>query len=107
MTEPALVESEYEDGRIHIRLSGEIDLSNAGSVETQIEHVIADVRDVAIDLSSIEFIDSGGLRLLKRISKSIAARNATLAVTAPPGSIARSVLDMTSMSDELRVRDSL
>ena len=67
----------------------------------------ADVGDVAIDLSAIDFIDSGGLRLLKRISRSIAGRNATLAGTAPRGSVARSVLDMTGMSDELKVRDSL
>ena len=67
----------------------------------------ANVGEVVIDLTAIDFIDSRGLRLLKRISTAVAGRNATFAVVAPPDSIARSVLDMTRMSDELAVRDSL
>lgn len=102
-----LMTTEYEDGRVVIRLSGEIDLSNAERLETQISHAIANVREVVIDLTTIDFIDSRGLRLLKRASTAAAERNATLAVVAPPNSIARSVLDMTGMSDELAVRDSL
>ena len=99
--------SEHEDGRVVIRLSGEIDLSNAESLETQINQAIADVREVVIDLTAIDFIDSRGLRLLKRVSTAAAERNATSRRCRSAHSIARSVLDMTGMSDELAVRDSL
>jgi anti-sigma B factor antagonist len=103
-----LLRSEYEDGRLVILLSGEIDLSNAESLETRIGQAIqvANVTEVVIDLTAIDFIDSRGLRLLTRISTAVAGRGAMLAVVAPPDSIARSVLDMTHMSDELAVRDS-
>ena len=104
-----LLKSEYEDGRLVIVLSGEIDLSNAETLETRIGQAIqvANVQEVVIDLTAIDFIDSRGLRLLMRISTAVAGRAATLAVIAPPDSVARSVLDMTRMSDELAVRDSV
>lgn len=103
-----MLRSEHEDGRLVILLSGEIDLSNAETLETQIDQAIqvANVPEVVIDLTGIDFIDSRGLRLLARISTTLAGRGATLAVVAPPDSIARSVLDMTRMTDELGVRDS-
>ena len=107
MSESPLMESEYEDGRVVVRLSGEIDLSNVESLESQIERAIGNVRDVVIDLTAIDFIDSAGLRLLKRISAAVSGRSASFAVVAPSKSIARSVIDVTRMGDELAVRDSL
>jgi anti-sigma B factor antagonist len=107
MTDPGpLMESEVEDGRVVVRLSGEIDLSNVEGLEAQIDGAIADARDVVIDLTAVEFIDSRGLRLLNRISASVAGRDGTLVVVAPSTCIARSVLDMTGMSQELTVRES-
>jgi anti-anti-sigma factor len=104
----ALLRSEYEDGRLVILLSGEIDLSNAETLETRIDQAIhvATVSKVVIDLTAVDFIDSRGLRLLTRIATAVAGRGSTFAVIAPPDSIARSVLDMTRMTDELAVRDS-
>lgn len=107
MTDPgSLVQSEVENGRIVIQLRGEIDLSNVEGLEAQIDHAIADAQDVILDLTAIEFIDSRGLRLLKRVSTTVAGRNGTLVVVAPPNTVVRSVLDMTHMSDELPVRDT-
>ena len=108
MTDPdPLMQSDIEDGRLVIRLSGEIDLSNVEGLEAQIDGAIADARDVVIDLAAIDFIDSRGLRLLNRIASSVASRDGTLVVVAPASCVARSVLDMTGMSQELTVRDSL
>ena len=61
MTDPRpLMQAECEDGRVVVRLSGEIDLSNVDGLEAQIDDAIADARDVVIDLTAIEFIDSRG-----------------------------------------------
>ena len=69
-----VLRSEYEDGRLVIMLSGEIDLSNAETLETRIGQAIqvANVQEVVIDLTAIDFIDSRGLRLLTRISTAVA-----------------------------------
>jgi anti-sigma B factor antagonist len=108
MTDPGpLMRAEVEDGRVLVRLSGEVDLSNVEGLEAQIEDTVADARDVVIDLTAIEFIDSRGLRLLNRVASSVDGRDGTLVVVAPPNCVARSVLDMTGMSQELKVRDSL
>ena len=108
MTDPGpLMQAEFEDGRVVVRLSGEIDLSNVDGLEAQIDDTIADARDVVIDLTAVEFIDSRGLRLLNRVASSVGGRDGTLVVVAPAGSIARSVLDMTGMSQELDVREAV
>jgi anti-anti-sigma factor len=108
MTDPGpLMQADFEDGRVVVRLSGEVDLSNVEGLEAQIEDAIADARDVVIDLTAIEFIDSRGLRLLNRVASSVGGRDGTLVVIAPTHCVARSVLDMTGMSQELTVRDSL
>ena len=108
MTDPRpLMQTDGEDGRVVVRLSGEIDLSNVDGLEAQIDDAISDVPDVVIDLTAIDFIDSRGLRLLKRVSAAVAGRDGTLLIVAPASSIARSVLDMTGMSQELAVRDAL
>src|SRR6476620_1904358 len=96
-----LLQTETVDGRIVVRLAGEIDLSNVDGLEAQIDSAIAHAQDVVIDLTAIDFIDSRGLRLLKRVSSSIAGRDGTLRVVAPASSVARSVLDITGMSQEL------
>ena len=108
MTEPRpLLQTEGEDGRVVLRLAGEIDLSNVDALEAQIDSAIAQVQDVVIDLTAIEFIDSRGLRLLKRVSAAVDGRDGTLLVVAPVSSVARSVLDMTGMSQELAVHDAV
>lgn len=107
--------SERENERVVLFLSGEIDLSNAESLETEISVAITAAHEVAVtaacevvmDLTAVDFIDSSGLRLLKRVSTAVAGGTATFSVVAPPGSIARSVLDMTRMTADLSVRDSL
>lgn len=101
------MQSELEDGRVVITLTGEIDLATGDVLEAQMERAIQGAADIVIDLSAVEFIDSGGLRLLKRTSTAATGQNATLSVVAPPNSIARNVLDLTRMSDELTVQDSL
>ena len=107
MTDPRpLLRHEVVDGCAFIRLRGEIDLSNVDGLEAAIDSAVAEVRDAVIDLTAVDFIDSRGLRLLNRVSSSVAGRDGSLVVVAPPGSIARSVLDITGMSDELAVRDS-
>ena len=102
-----LLQTEGVGGRVVVRLAGEIDLSNVDGLEAQIDSAIAHAQDVVIDLSAIDFIDSRGLRLLKRVSAAVAGRDGTLLVVAPAGSVARSVLDITGMSQELAVQDAV
>ena len=98
---------EKENGSVLVSLSGEVDLSNVESVRTGIERATVGAERIVIDLTAIEYFDSSGLRLLKQLSTHAAGANVALIVVAPPNSVARSVLDITSMSEELAVEDSL
>ena len=89
-----------------VRLSGEIDPSNVESLQQSIDWAVAGCPHVVIDLSSIEYMDSHGLRLLKRLSNKLVETGTKLEVVAPPDSIARQLLELTSMTDEIAVRDS-
>jgi anti-anti-sigma factor len=107
MTDPLVqMSSESHGDRLIIRLSGEIDLSNADDLQPQIEGRVGDCRDVVVDLAAVGFIDSRGLRLLNRLAATLAANGGTFELVAPPGSVARDVLDITRMSDEIPVRDA-
>ena len=96
-----------ENGSVLVSLSGEVDLSNAETVRTGIEVATAGADRIVIDLTAIEFFDSSGLRLLTHLSTHAAGANVPFIVVAPPNSVARSVLDITSMSGEIAVEDSL
>lgn len=57
--------TEDRDGSVHVRLAGELDLSNADYFHEELTR--AEAREPAalvIDLSGVSFMDSTGLRLL-------------------------------------------
>jgi len=49
-----------------VTLSGEIDMSNSGEVETWLRDAIEGCRRIEVDLGSLEFLDSFGIRALLR-----------------------------------------
>ena len=56
-----------EAERSVIRLSGELDLANADSLEAELDKALGDDhREVVVDLERLSFIDSTGLALLIR-----------------------------------------
>ena len=90
-----------------VHLSGEIDLSNVERLQQQLDAAVEGCPRVVIDLAVIEYIDSQGLRLLSRLASKLAESDTTLEVVAPPGSVARDVLELTRMSDDIAIRDTL
>ena len=107
MNDLALMREERDGARLILRLSGEIDLSNVEHLHDAIKLAVPGSSLVVIDLAEVEYIDSQGLRLLKRLSSALALDGVRLQVLAPPKSIARDVLDLTRMSDEIEVCDTL
>ena len=105
--EQASIETERRDGRLVLYLRGEIDLSNAQPLQQQIEHAVVGKTDVVLDLSAIEYIDSQGLRLLSRLSNRFSREGSKLQLIAPPGSFARGVLELSRMSEDIDVVDTI
>jgi anti-anti-sigma factor len=60
-------EIERSNDRLIVRLSGEIDLSNAHELQRQLEDALRGSPRSVIDLTEIVYLDSQGLRLIKRL----------------------------------------
>jgi anti-anti-sigma factor len=101
------IAAERREDRLVVRLAGEIDLSNVERLQQRLDALVEGCRHVVVDLSGIEYIDSQGLRLLNRLANTLAECETKLEVVAPPDSVARDVLDMTRMSEDIAVRDAV
>lgn len=82
-TAPFEVESEERDGRLHLVLSGELDLSTAPKLEPVVLAQIAAGRHVVLDLRGLGFMDSSGVRILIEAQNAAAAGAARLTVVRP------------------------
>ena len=105
--ELVVLQREDRDGVVVVHVRGEIDLSNAEELHQRIHRAVRGVPLAVIDLVDVAYIDSQGLRLLKRLADQLDGEGARLEVVAPPDSIARDVLDLTRMGEEITVRDGL
>lgn len=75
---------EASTGAPVIAIRGEVDLSNAASLQSEIDEILGgDSNRVVLDLASLTFIDSSGIavlvRLLNRVG-SVQVRNPTAVV---------------------------
>ncbi len=84
-------------GAMVVRVTGEIDMSNAASVREVVEQAMAtDVQRIIFDLGGLEFIDSSGLAVLLAAAQrvpSVQLRN--------PSPIVRRVVEVTGLSETL------
>lgn len=74
MTEPTvdsspqfMIRETDEPDRVHLAVSGELDLATVPVLEQRLEHLAAENRPVRLDLSAVEYIDSTGVRLLIQV----------------------------------------
>ncbi|MEA2405796.1 MAG: anti-sigma factor antagonist [Thermoleophilaceae bacterium] len=97
-----LESSERGDG-VHIQLTGELDISSAGSVETRLLDIErSEPARVIIDLRGIRFIDSTGLSMI--INADGRARKAGRRLTIVSGDgVPRRILRTVGLEDRLDV----
>jgi anti-sigma B factor antagonist len=80
-----------------VGIEGELDMSNAGSVHAQLRAAAAGCRLLTVDLSRLAFIDSAGISVLVRLANGAADAGFTLAIDAPPDSLAGRTLALTGL----------
>ena len=82
-------------------LSGELDVSSAPALEDQVRGIAdADVRELVIDLSELDFIDSSGLRAILRIQALVDSRGWTLRLVPGSKNVQR-IFDLTGTGERL------
>lgn len=90
-----MIDVRRDGARVTIAVSGEIDLSNADSLEDRLETEIdSRVTDATIDLSSVDYLDSSGVRVMFTLAARLETRQIELHLVLPTGCPARRVLEI-------------
>lgn len=99
-----LVEAEPRPGVAVIAVAGECDLSQAGRLEEAVLRAGGSAREVILDLSALEFIDSTGLRTLWRGKQALDETGSSLVLARPSTAILR-VLTISNLDNQFEIRD--
>ena len=95
----ATVTSDLDGDHLSVALAGEIDLSNADDVQSQILELTSNqLMHVLVDLSELEYLDSAGLRMLFRLAGRLSVSQIGLELLVPEGSPAREMIELVGLS---------
>ncbi len=90
-----------------IRLRGEVDMSNADALGSQVRAAAGDAATVILDLRPVTFFDSQGLRMLQSLSDGFGRAGRSLVIVVLPAGVVGSILALTGMDQSLDVRATL
>jgi anti-anti-sigma factor len=90
------------------RVTGEIDLSNADSIESAIaeatpNHALA----LILDVGALDYLDSAGIHLIYKLREKLRARGQSLRLVIPPDSPANDALRLAGISRNVDTAESL
>ena len=91
---PGLTVRREEDGRILV-LSGELDLSTAHVLQTEMNRDAVANGDLTLDLAGLEFMDSTGIKLIITAARNLEGRG--LLILRSPGAPIRRVLELVQI----------
>ena len=98
MTTSAEVAVERHGDNVLARLTGEVDMTNAGYVADELrESVPNDAAALVVDLSDTRYIDSAAIGLLFELARRLARRRQDLRLVVPEGSPLQRVLEITEI----------
>ena len=89
------------------RLDGEIDIARVPALMQRFSSLNNEFETLALDLSSVTFLDSSGIALLHELSQRLRVRSQQLVVISPPGTMPRRVLDLTAFGTQVTLEDSV
>ena len=93
-------------GTVIVDVHGEIDLSNAIALTRAVEDAAAQGA-VILDLTSVTFIDSTGVRALFKLRRQLAEGGTSFRVVVPQGASIRRVLTLLDLPSAVPVDDCL
>jgi len=102
------VEVTVEDSLIIASLTGEVDISNAPSVEEAIASAIPNhASAIILDLTELEYIDSAGISLIYRLREKLQVRGQDLKLVIPANSPAADALRLAGVAPHLPIMESV
>jgi anti-anti-sigma factor len=108
MNELARVEARDLAGARLVRVSGEVDLSNARDVMDAIAGAVThDASVVVVDLGATTYLDSAGIAMLFRLAERLSHRRQELRLVVPAAAPTRAVLELTNVDRVIPVQESI
>lgn len=107
MSDLARVETSRSGTTQLVRVTGELDLSNARALTDALAHAVPDdVTLVVVDLSGTTYVDSAAIASLFRLSQRLRDRRQDLRLVVPAVSPIRAVIELTKLSQVIPVDES-
>lgn len=108
MSELSTIEAIDLGGTRLVRVSGEIDLSNARTLLGAIGDAVPGTAGVvAVDLGGVTYLDSSGIAMLFRLAERLVDRRQELRLVVPADAPVRRVLELTNLPALIHVQDAL
>lgn len=99
------IETEVADGLVRVALKGELDLSTVNKVEEELESLEAGgAKLIVLDMSSLTFLDSTGLRCLVTADQRARDAGRRLVLVRGPDAVQR-VFTITRLEERLEMVD--
>lgn len=101
-----LIDVSRNGDRVVLRLGGELDLASVPLLESEVENaMVEDPATVILDLSTLEFIDSTGLRAILSLDKRCTESGQAFALVRGSQQVQR-LMNMTRVDEHLKIIDS-
>lgn len=108
MIYPADLRLDRSDRRTVVRLSGEVDVSNAAMVRRSIVDSISNqVVELVVDLGEVRYLDSAGIAMLFDLSRRLAEHEQRFIVLVPSSSLIRRSLEASGWPSKFPMVESL
>jgi len=108
VSSPAEIVLDRRDGSVVARLSGEVDMSNAGYVRDQLlASMPNEALVLVLDISGCRYLDSAAIEVLFDVSRRLGRRRQELRLVMPPDSPLRRVIQLTEIHTAAPVFQSL
>ena len=91
-----------EGTRTRLAIRGDFDMQATFTVEPALESALErpGLRELVVDLSELEFVDSTGIGVLLRVESEARQREVTLSIVPPPPEVHR-VFEMSGVAEAL------
>ena len=90
------------------RLTGDVDMSNAGDVGAALDRVLTnDKLALVVDLTDVDYFDSAGIHLIFDLRERLRVRGLALRLVVPEGSSARATLHLAGVLRTIEVDQTL
>ena len=108
MTTSAEIAVEREGAMVVARLSGEVDMTNAGYIRDELTRTVPnEALGLVIDLTGTRYLDSAAVELLFELARKLRRRRQQLRIALPRSSPLRRVLVLTDVSSAAPVHDTV